>query len=104
MARLVHGGMAATTAQALQRLYDTYADLPVRTITTDRGMEFADLPQRVPGRHFVCDAYRAGQLGLCEKTIGLRHQYFPKNTSLDRVTQAHIDRAVALINNRPASA
>lgn len=101
MVQRVKSGEAAATATALKRLFAKYPYLPVRTITSDRGMEFADLPKHFPDRHYVCDAYRPGQRGLCENTIGLLRQYLPKHVSLDNVPQPKIDKAVALINNRP---
>lgn len=101
MAERVCGGAAPSTAAALKRLFAQHPYLNVRTITSDRGMEFADLPKQFPGRHYVCDAYRPGQRGLCENTIGLLRQYLPKYSSMDNVSHAEIAKAVARINNRP---
>lgn len=97
----VTGGDAKRTAAAFKRMLKRTAYLPVITITTDRGQEFAELPAAFPGLHFVCDPHQPNQRGLCENTIGLIRQYFPKNHSLDSYTQADFDRVANILNNRP---
>lgn len=101
MAKRICGGTAATTAAALKQLFAKHSYLNILTITSDRGMEFAELPRQFPGRHYACDAYRPGQRGLCENTIGLLRQYLPKHASLDNVSHAEIAEAIDRINNRP---
>jgi transposase, IS30 family len=97
----VVGGDAKRTASAFRRMIKRTPYLPILTITTDRGQEFAALPAAFPGLHFVCDPHQPNQRGLCENTIGLIRQYFPKNQSLDSYTQADFDRVAQILNNRP---
>ena len=99
--RRVTGGDAKRTLQAFKRALAAHSYLPVKTVTTDRGQEFADLPDYLQGIHYVCDPYQPNQRGLCENTIGLLRQYFPKHQTLDDKTQADFDRAAQKLNNRP---
>jgi transposase, IS30 family len=97
----VKSGEAVPTARALKRLLANHAYMPVVTLTSDRGMEFADLPRYFYDCHYVCEPYRPGQRGLCENTIGLIRQYLPKYESLDGVSQARLNKIAELINTRP---
>ena len=45
--------------------------------------------------------YHSWERGTNENTNGLLRQYFPKGTRFDKVTQADVDRAGKLLNNRP---
>lgn len=101
MLQRVQSGEAAATVTALKRLFAKHRHLPIRTITSDRGMEFADMPKHFHHCHYVCDPYRPGQRGLCENTIGLIRQYLPKYTSLDNVNPHQLNAIAELINTRP---
>lgn len=99
--RRVTGGDAERTLGAFKTMLAVHPYLPVRTVTTDRGQEFAALPQYLGGRHYVCDPYQPNQRGLCENTIGLLRQYFPKHQTLDTVSQADLDAVAYKLNHRP---
>lgn len=101
MLQKVSSGEAAPTARALKAMLARHPYIPVTTITSDRGMEFADLHKHFYDCHYVCDPYRPGQRGLCENTIGLIRQYLPKSTSLDNIRPSRIRQIAELINNRP---
>ena len=92
---------AKTTVRAIKRMFARHAYVPIKTVTTDRGMEFAGLPADMPQQHYVCDPYRPTQRGLCENTIGLIRQYLPKYQSLANTTQQKLDQIADLLNNRP---
>ena len=58
----------------------------VRTVTPDRGREFAryrELAERLNTKVFFPDPHAPQQRGTNENTNGLIREYFPKNTDLD---------------------
>jgi len=78
--------------------------IPVKTFTTDNGKEFAahELLTRAFGAEvYFCDPSAPGQRGTNENTNGLLRQFFPKRSSLEKVSQADVDRAAMLLNCRP---
>jgi len=97
----VTGGDADRTLAAFKQILRRHPYLPVTTVTTDRGQEFAALPRFLGSKHYVCDPRQPNQRGLCENTIGLLRQYFPKHQSLDGKTQADFDAAAKKLNQRP---
>ena len=75
-----------------------------KSFTVDRGPEFMahkHLHELTGMPVYFCDAGCPGQRGLNENTNGLLRQFFPKGQSFKNVTQATLDEAVVLINNRP---
>lgn len=77
---------------------------PVKSFTADNGKEFAahDLLTKAFGAEvYFCDPSAPGQRGTNENTNGLLRQFFPKRSSFERVSQADVDHAVWLLNNRP---
>jgi transposase, IS30 family len=76
----------------------------VKTITCDRGVEFAEWDRIEKELHcnvYFTDVFCAWQKGTNENTNGLLREFFPKGYNLSRYTQKYIDCKVALINNRP---
>ena len=76
----------------------------VRTVTPDRGTEFAryrELAECLATQVFFPDPHAPQQRGTNENTNGLIREYFPKNTDLDLQTDAEIDAYIAQLNNRP---
>lgn len=89
--------VTAATIEALK-------DLPVASITNDRGHEFADhasCADKLGVKIFFCDPYTSSQRGTNENRIGILRQYFPKKTDLRKVTHAMIRKVEFEINNRP---
>jgi transposase, IS30 family len=77
---------------------------PVKTFTTDNGKEFAShamLTEAFDAEVYFCDPAAPGQRGTNENTHGLLRQFFPKRTRFERVSQADVNRAADLMNNRP---
>jgi IS30 family transposase len=73
----------------------------VKSLTTDRGGEFAQLPGLLGKRFFVCDPYNPNQRGTNENTIGLIRQYIPKGQPLTLQTPASVRRLERALNSRP---
>ena len=75
--------------------------LPFRSVTSDRGPEFAALGDYLPDQAYVCDARRPNQRGTNENLIGLLRQYLPKGKSLNDLTQRQLDKIQNKLNHRP---
>ncbi len=75
-----------------------------QTITVDNGKEFAGFKEMEKSVGLCCyfaDPYSSYQRGTNENTNGLLRQFFPKGTDFNKVGRTELDKAVALINNRP---
>jgi len=76
-----------------------------RTLTRDNGTEFGDLDRDLEhhtGMHvYRANPYHSWERGTNENWNGLLRQFFPKGMLFASITQADIDRAVKLINDRP---
>jgi len=88
----------------LQELFD---DIPLsrcRSVTFDRGSEFAE-HERFSAHSgvavFFADPYCPWQRGTNENTNGLLRQFFPKGTPLHVFTSRRLADAVQLLNHRP---
>jgi IS30 family transposase len=78
--------------------------LPVRSITNDRGHEFADhqsCAKKLKIKIYFCDPYSSYQRGTNENRIGLLRQYFPKRTDISKLTNRDLKKIEFEINNRP---
>ncbi|EZT66052.1 hypothetical protein U928_01971 [Staphylococcus aureus 12S01153] len=79
-------------------------DLNPKSITMDRGKEFA-LFEMIENE-LQCDIYFSdpgcpGQRGSIENANGLLRQYFPKGTDFKNISEMSLRTAVEQINNRP---
>lgn len=90
-----------------QAIISSFQGLPqefVRTITVDRGKEFygyEDVEKNLQTKVYFCHPYRPNERGQNEQANGLLRQFFPKHKPITGVTKDDVERAVALINNRP---
>jgi IS30 family transposase len=85
-------------------LLSTQPSNRVRTITPDRGTEFArykELARDLNAKVFFPDPHAPQQRGTNENTNGLIREYFPKSTDLDLQTDEDIQAFVEQLNNRP---
>ena len=95
---------AATMARTI---IDTLSKFPpelVKTITCDRGTEFAnwaEIEQALDCYVYFADPYCAWQKGSNENSNGLLREFYPKGRNLSRVSPATLKRNLALINARP---
>ena len=72
-----------------------------KTLTCDRGSEFARLPQLFKDKLFVCHAYRADERGSCENVNRWLREFFPRGTSMDTYTDEYVAEVQDIINRRP---
>ncbi len=101
VARIIPSGSADVTHAAIVA---SLKRLPCRTITYDRGSEFAlwkmverDLGARV----YFANAHHPWERGTSENSNGLLRRFFPKGTPLSVHLQGNVAKAVRLINHRP---
>lgn len=81
-------------------LKEMLADIKVRSLTFDNGLENRD--HRSFGvATFFADAYASWQRGSNEQANKMLRRYFPKGTDFAKARQGQIDQAVNLINNKP---
>ena len=76
----------------------------VKTITCDRGAEFANwrkIEERLHCDVYFADPYCAWQKGTNENLNGLLREFYPKGRNLSCVAPATLKRNLALINARP---
>lgn len=90
----VPNGTAEAVRDALIRMFSELPAEKLRSITPDRGHEFAkhsDVSDALRGIPFYfADPYSPWQRGTNENTNGLLRQYFPKETSFDDVSDAQL--------------
>ena len=95
---------ALTVENAIVRLLSAYPPELVKTITCDRGSEFANwasIESRLNCDVYFADPYCAWQKGTNENSNGLLREFYPKGRNLSRVAPATLKRNLALINARP---
>ena len=72
-----------------------------KTLTCDRGSEFARLPQLFKDKLFVCHAYRADERGSCENVNRWLREFFPRGRSMDSYSDDYVAQIQDFINHRP---
>lgn len=103
MEKMSTGKQAKPVAEAVVRLIKG-AGLPVRSITTDNGTEFAahETIARELGVHiYFAHPYSSWEKGSIENINGLIRQYIPKKTDFRGVSNAMIKAVIEKLNNRP---
>lgn len=73
----------------------------LKTLTCDRGAEFARLPQFFKDKLFVCHAYRADERGSCENVNRWLREFFPRGRSMDSYSDDYVAQVQDFINRRP---
>ena len=94
---------ASVTPAIINALKDFPEDL-VKTITFDRGKEFAGYQKIEEQLHcdtYFCDPYCAWQKGTNENTNGLLREFYPKGMDLSEVDSEELQHNLELMNNRP---
>jgi IS30 family transposase len=96
---------AQTVCQALATFLHTLKPWQRKSLTMDRGAEFADWPmlERIfPDlKVYFCTAYSPHEKGSVERSNRDFRRFFPKGTDFFSVSQEKIDQAQMLINNKP---
>ena len=80
------------------------SSVPVRTITYDRGSEFADyerVGKKTGASIYFADAYSSYQRGTDENLNGLVRQYYPKRSDFKATTPRQLKIVEHKLNNRP---
>jgi IS30 family transposase len=97
----VPDGTAAAVARHMARWEHDDSGIPILTLTTDQGVEFSALPERLPGRLYACDPGKPYQKGQVEHMNKLIRQYIPKGMSLRNMTQTKLNWIANELNQRP---
>lgn len=95
---------AGTMENAIVSALSAFPPQLVKTITCDRGTEFANwrrIEERLHCDVYFTDPYCAWQKGTNENLNGLLREFYPKGRNLSRVAPATLKRNLALINARP---
>ena len=93
-----------TMAKAIISALSEFPKEAVKTITCDRGSEFACWREIENALHcdmYFADPYCAWQKGTNENLNGLLREFYPKGRNLSRVSPATLKKNLALINARP---
>lgn len=78
--------------------------LPVRTITTDNGSEFAAyeiIARELGTTMYFAHPYSSWEMGAIENMNGLIRQYIPKKTDFRGISNQFIAHIMQKLNNRP---
>lgn len=76
----------------------------VKTITCDRGKEFAgwkEIEEKLNCNIYFADPYCAWQKGTNENSNGLLREYYPKGMDLSKTNNEELKEKLDLLNNRP---
>ena len=95
---------AETMAEAIIKELSKLPKGAVKTITCDRGSEFACWRQIEKELHcdmYFADPYCAWQKGTNENLNGLLREFYPKGRNLSRVSEVTLKKNLALLNARP---
>ena len=95
---------ADTMANAIVKMLSVFPPELVKTITCDRGTEFANwqtIEEQLHCNLYFADPYCAWQKGTNENSNGLLREFYPKGRTLSRVSPKTLLRNLALINARP---
>lgn len=98
---LLDGKNADTVGKKTEIIVKT---IPSRTITNDRGLEFADHENTSTNSGvdiYFCDPYSSQQRGTNENTNGLLRQYLPKGSEFSHLTESRLVEIEDELNSRP---
>lgn len=101
VARIMPSGEAETTHAMT---VSSFKGFPCKTITYDRGSEFAlwKMTERaLCTKIYFAHAHHPWERGTSENSNGLLRRFFPKGTPLGEKFQRDVDKAVWNINHRP---
>jgi len=77
--------------------------LPIHTLTSDNGREFAEsaaIEKQLQANFYFAYPYHWWERGVNENTNGLVRQYFPKQTDFARISDEEVFQVVEKLNNR----
>lgn len=80
-------------------------DIMRKTLTRDNGLEFGDydstLERKTGMKVYRAHAYSSNERPGNENWNGLLRQFFPKGTPFANITDAEVQRAIRMLNDRP---
>lgn len=96
---------ASSIRTAIQNAFRLmHFDIPIETITLDRGSEFADfreIERDLDTTVYFADPHSPWQRGLNENTNDILRFFYPKGCDFHKVSNEELEFVVSLINNRP---
>lgn len=95
---------AEVMEEAIVRTLSAFPSAMVKSITCDRGAEFANwksIEERLGCDMYFADPYCAWQKGSNENCNGLLREFYPKGRSLERVSEKTLKKNLELLNSRP---
>lgn len=106
MSGLVAGGRSPSKRKGPVReaMVSSMRGRPCRTVTLDRGKEFAEhalFTREVGAECYFCPPHHPWKRGTNENTNGLLRQYFPKGCDLDAVGDEEVQAVYDELNRRP---
>ena len=102
--KLPSGMNPESVRQGLTQKIQTLPEFIRRSLTWDQGLEMRQhklFTIDTGVTIYFCDPHSPWQRGTNENTNGLLRQYFPRNKSVARYTQAELDFVAAQMNGRP---
>ena len=90
--------------KAIIELLNEFPQELLKTITCDRGKEFADwkkIEESLNCDMYFADPYCAWQKGTNENSNGLLREYYPKRMDLSKTNNIELKEKLDLLNNRP---
>ena len=103
MEKLDTGKLAVPLAHTVVRLLKE-TKMPVRTITTDNGTEFAAheiIAKELNTSVYFAHPYSPWEKGAIENMNGLVRQYIPKKADFKGISSGYIKHIIQKLNNRP---
>jgi len=86
------------------RFFFSSGKIPLETITSDRGTEFAcykEVEESMKIPFYFTRPYSPWQKGSVENLNGLIRQFFPKGTNFQEIDQKSVSRVMVSLNDRP---
>lgn len=78
--------------------------VPILTLTSDNGSEFANhvlISENIGCDFYFARPYHSCDRGLNQNTNGLIRRYLPKGTNFDTISESEVEQIQDCLNNRP---
>lgn len=95
---------SAKTMQLALEKYFMQSVIPIHTITSDNGTEFAyhqEIAENINCDWYFARPYKSCDRGLNEHTNELIRRFFPKGTDFSLISTDEVQKVQDLLNNRP---